>query len=221
MDCKQFRKQHLAYLDDTLPGETMAALQHHVMICRSCAAHDTLVRRSLMIARNLPECEPDRDFQKRLRERLATCRSANGRYPQGDELGLAPPRHRPSKIAALVAASMVIGVVAIRGNESIRNSHNDELSMQPVATHEMSVREIPELSQMVGPNYQPRRAVPIRASSSMLLGPSPRRGASYIAPSSSFIQAMSAGHSIWPAALTAGDVMPVQLTGIQDPFDQR
>lgn len=79
MDCQQFRTFHLAYLDDTLPGTQMADAQRHVLHCDACAAHDTLVRRSLMIARNMPAIEPTPAFQRRLRERLAACRRQHGR----------------------------------------------------------------------------------------------------------------------------------------------
>ena len=54
MDCRTFRKHHLAYLDDTLPGDVMARAQCHVLNCDACAAHDTMVRRSLMMVRSLP-----------------------------------------------------------------------------------------------------------------------------------------------------------------------
>lgn len=76
MDCRHFREQHLAYLDDTLPGDAMAEAQRHLLTCDACAAHDTRVRRSLVLVRNhLPEIEPSADFRDRLNARLATCRS--------------------------------------------------------------------------------------------------------------------------------------------------
>ncbi|HMS03034.1 MAG TPA: hypothetical protein PKE51_08665 [Gemmatimonadaceae bacterium] len=76
MDCRRFRDDHLAYLDDTLPGDVMAEAQRHLLTCDACAAVDARVRRSLVIARNhLPEVEPSADFRQRLEARLATCRS--------------------------------------------------------------------------------------------------------------------------------------------------
>lgn len=74
MDCRRFRKHHLAYLDDTLSGDMTAEAQQHILSCDACAAHDTLVRRSLMIARSMPTIEPSTEFQRKLRERLAECR---------------------------------------------------------------------------------------------------------------------------------------------------
>ncbi len=75
MDCRTFRKHHFAYLDDTLPGDAMTAAQSHIMSCDGCAAHDTLVRRSIMMVRNLPTIEPSDAFSERLQQRLARCKS--------------------------------------------------------------------------------------------------------------------------------------------------
>jgi hypothetical protein len=132
MDCKHFRKHHLAYLDDTLPGEVMTAAQHHVMVCNGCAAHDTLVRRSLMVARSLPVLEPSDAFQQRLRERLAACREerAAGSHAgthAGTRLVRRPPR--PTRTVVAVAASAVLGVLAFQALSSARPP---ALSMQPV-----------------------------------------------------------------------------------------
>jgi hypothetical protein len=74
MDCRHFREQHLAYLDDTLPGDVMREAQQHLLGCEACAAHDMRLRRSLMLAHNhLPELEPSSDFRARLDARLAEC----------------------------------------------------------------------------------------------------------------------------------------------------
>jgi hypothetical protein len=74
MDCRHFRHQHLAYLDDTLPGDVMREARQHLLACASCAAHDTRIRRSLMLAHNhLPQLEPSPDFRARLDARLAGC----------------------------------------------------------------------------------------------------------------------------------------------------
>ena len=70
MDCRSVRKHHLAYLDATLAGDQMASAQRHIMACDPCAAHDTLVRRSLMVARNLSTIEPSAAFQERLQAKL-------------------------------------------------------------------------------------------------------------------------------------------------------
>jgi hypothetical protein len=113
MDCKHFRHLHLAYLDDTLPGTQMAAAQRHVLHCDACAAHDTLVRRSLMIARSMPTIEPTAAFQRKLRERLAMCREEYG----DPRMTPIPESRRPrsTRALAVVAASAVLGALAYQG----------------------------------------------------------------------------------------------------------
>ncbi|MEO7520797.1 MAG: hypothetical protein ABIW79_03165, partial [Gemmatimonas sp.] len=122
MDCRSFRKQHLAYLDDTLSGDMMSLAQRHVLVCDGCAAHDTLVRRSLMMARSLPTIEPSSEFQERLRSRLATCR---------DEPKLVAPRTRVrnSRAVAAVAAGMALGTLAWSG---LTSEGTSVIAMQPV-----------------------------------------------------------------------------------------
>ncbi len=133
MDCKSFRKQHLAYLDDTLPGDEMSRAQHHVMLCDACAAHDTLVRRSLMVARNLPTLVPSEQFQMRLRERLAECRTeCRSERAALDAAAFAPPRlgaMRSSRMMVAVAAGAMLGAYAWNGWTDLSAP---QLSMQPV-----------------------------------------------------------------------------------------
>lgn len=194
MDCKQFRKQHLAYLDNTLSGEATTAAQHHVMVCDPCAAHDTMVRRSMMVARSLPTLSPSDEFQARLRERLATCRSADGRYPVGDELGLARPRATKALIA--VAASAVLGVIAIRSFQGDRPS---ELSMQPVIASQ--------------------RAVPMPISAALPANAGAITGApTYVTPA--LMQVMATGNPVWPAAMIIEDA-PLQLVSAHFSFEVR
>lgn len=134
MDCKQFRKHHLAYLDDTLPGEVMASAQRHVMQCDGCAAHDTLVRRSLMVARSLPTLEPSADFQQKLRARLAQCREEREAFrldASPPPLEMTPLRAsgRSSRTIVAVAASAVLGLLAY---QALQHATETPRSMQPV-----------------------------------------------------------------------------------------
>lgn len=205
MDCKQFRKQHLAYLDNTLSGEATAAAQHHVMICDPCAAHDALVRRSLMVARSLPTLEPSSEFQARLRQRLATCRSEDGRYPAGDELGL--PRHRSSKALLAVAASAMLGVFAVRAFQHDRPS---ALSMQPVIASQSSLRAPRAMSAPPPAPAVPMPVLmPVDAASAMPV---------YVTPA--LLQAMATGNPVWPAAMIVEDA-PMQLVSAHYSFEVR
>lgn len=107
MDCREFRKQHFAYLDDTLPGDTMAVAQRHVMACDSCAAHDTMVRRSLMLVRNMSVIEPSADFRKKMRARLDETRAETQR-----ERSLMAERDLKSSNRAITKQPMLLSAMA-------------------------------------------------------------------------------------------------------------
>lgn len=181
MDCKQFRKLHLAYLDDTLPGESMAGAQRHVMHCDGCAAHDTLVRRSLMVARSMPTLEPSEAFQVKLRARLTQCREerdANrldlpmGQRTHARDLMVPEMRAagRSSRTVMAVAASAVLGILVY---QAVQHATAPVLSMQPVIAS---------------------RPTPV--------SPSP-----YLTPQ--MVQAMSTGNPMYPAAMMLEDA-PMQ-----------
>ena len=70
MDCRAFRREHFAFVDDILPGVKHVAMEQHLRACQDCARHDASVRRSLLLFRNLPHIEPSRDFTSRLDARL-------------------------------------------------------------------------------------------------------------------------------------------------------
>jgi hypothetical protein len=70
MDCRTFRRLHLAFVDDTLPGADRAAMELHRGLCEDCARRDSLVRQSLLLARNVTPIEPSPDFMDRLQQRL-------------------------------------------------------------------------------------------------------------------------------------------------------
>jgi hypothetical protein len=71
MNCREFRRKHDAYIDDTLSGVDLAAMARHRSFCESCARLDTRVRRALLVAHNLPTIEPSARFGERLQLRLA------------------------------------------------------------------------------------------------------------------------------------------------------
>jgi hypothetical protein len=113
MDCRRFRAQHLAYLDDTLPGDEMARAQQHLLGCDACAAHDTLVRRSLVLARNhVIDVAPSDDFRRRLDARLAACREASDAFDDDPFLTAPSSPRRWRARATWLAMAASVGVVA-------------------------------------------------------------------------------------------------------------
>lgn len=114
MDCREFRKQHFAYLDDTLPGDEMSAAQRHVMACDSCAAHDTMVRRSLMLVRNMQVIEPSADFRQRMQARIAETRAETQRERfvlAEREARPAPRLKQPIVLSAVAAGVLMMGTM--------------------------------------------------------------------------------------------------------------
>jgi hypothetical protein len=105
MDCRAFRKLHLGYIDDTLPGIELVRMQTHLAECENCSAWDHQVRRSLMVARNhlLKDIEPSRDFQQRLAARLQAERRAR----------IATPAHLEGVIGRGQLGAMVVGLCVI------------------------------------------------------------------------------------------------------------
>lgn len=80
MDCRTFRRRHLAFLDDTLPGIEMVQMERHMQECPACAGMDAAIRRSLLLLRNLPALEPSAELQGRVLARLAN-ESRRRRFP--------------------------------------------------------------------------------------------------------------------------------------------
>jgi len=196
MDCKRFRKNHLGYLDDTLPGTEMAAAQRHLLGCEPCAAHDALVRRSLMAVRSLPTLEPSADFQAKLRARLAQCRAeqAGELGQQAESRGGRAVLHptdimlpmttagtrdaRPVRAAMAVAAGAALAVVAW---QSVRETTAPELRMAPVIASTPALPETPYVS-------------------------------------AELLQAMATGNPVWSAALVVDD-LPVTFVSTNYSFD--
>ena len=108
MDCREFHKKHVGFVDDVLPAADMRAMEWHRASCSRCSRHDTSIRRSLLLVRNLPHIEPSPDFIVRLNQRL-------------DQLGpnaradLVAPRPYPSltTFAALAAGLVAVGYMAV------------------------------------------------------------------------------------------------------------
>jgi anti-sigma factor RsiW len=75
MDCREFNQKHVAFVDDLLPGVDLVRMQRHLLECEKCAHQDTLIRRALLVVRNVPEIRPSAAFSERLQARLRTARA--------------------------------------------------------------------------------------------------------------------------------------------------
>ena len=98
MDCREFHKKHCAFIDDTLSGIELVGVQRHIAECEDCAKHDAIVRRSLLVFRNLPRIEPSADFSERLNVRLREMKDPDA----------APVFHHSRVFAATIAVSSML-----------------------------------------------------------------------------------------------------------------
>lgn len=120
MDCREFLDKHALYVDVMCSAHEEGELRAHVRGCPKCSRHDTVVRRSLLLVRNLPRIELSPDFQVRLEARL--------RLEPIPSIG-ALPSMRPS-YRAFVA--MAAGVAFVTYLAAMRRGDNREIRMAPV-----------------------------------------------------------------------------------------
>jgi len=133
MDCRAFQRNHLGFIDDTLPGVELVGMQRHLMECRGCAAHDALVRRSLLAARNLPRISPSPDFAARLEVRLAEARRRPAeRTSRGPGAGI---------FAAAAAGVIAMGYIGAATLEWVDPPRH--LAFSPVVASQPAVRIAP------------------------------------------------------------------------------
>jgi hypothetical protein len=117
MDCRRFRDQHALLVDERCSAMQENEMREHMRACADCSRLDASVRRSLLLARNLPDITPSSDFIQRLEARLR-----DGAQPM--ELR---PRYSLSAIAA-VAATLVFAAL---------------LTLELVRAHEPSAVRLP------------------------------------------------------------------------------
>lgn len=126
MDCREFGKKHLAFVDDTLSAVDTAAMRRHLHVCARCARHDTRIRRGLLLARNLPIVEPSADFMERLNARLREIGPI-------DRYAAATPFYRGFSAAAFSAVAASIMAAALLAGAVLRDDSRDaELRLPPV-----------------------------------------------------------------------------------------
>jgi hypothetical protein len=70
VSCRDFLEGHAEYLDGALPDPVAEGFDAHVRSCRGCQRYDHVLRRGLLLARNLPEIQPSAHFHERLQAEL-------------------------------------------------------------------------------------------------------------------------------------------------------
>ena len=115
MNCREFRRKHDAYVDDTLSGVEMEAMARHRRLCAQCASLDTRIRRSLLLVHNLPAIQPSATFSERLQMRLAherALKSARQADGAGTMMGLMTRHRSPFSTGTYVALAAGVAMAA-------------------------------------------------------------------------------------------------------------
>jgi anti-sigma factor RsiW len=143
MDCREFGKKHLAFVDDTLSAVDTATMRHHLHVCSRCARQDTRIRRGLLLARNLPVVQPSADFMERLNARLRELGPV-------DRYAVAAPSYRVFSATTFSSIAATIMAIALLASALLRSdSRGTELRLPPV------VASVPEPEPASAPVSNP------------------------------------------------------------------
>lgn len=144
MTCRRFRKDHAAYLDGVLPEQQRAGMLRHAAECERCAQHDTAVRRSLLVMRNLPSIQPSADFSARLYARLAETRRSGS-------FVVAAQRRQQVRVPGFATFAAVFAGVAAVGLYAFveLDEQNEVLTMAPVVATQPAPMPAPMTSPAI------------------------------------------------------------------------
>jgi len=81
LSCREFLEGHSDYLDDLLVREWVREFDQHVATCKSCERYDRVMRRGLLLARNLSDVQPSPHFHEKLQTRLMGLEDEPARRP--------------------------------------------------------------------------------------------------------------------------------------------
>jgi len=70
MDCRKFRDKHAIFVDNICSDLDALEMRSHMRFCSECDRFDTVVRRGILLVRNLPSIRPSPDFSARLSARI-------------------------------------------------------------------------------------------------------------------------------------------------------
>jgi hypothetical protein len=131
MNCREFRRKHDAYIDDTLSGIELDAMARHREECGRCAQLDTRVRRALLVAHNLPIIRPSAGFSQRLEVRLLHERALKA---AGMTLaGPAADGWRPFSVGAYTAlAAGILAAAGLAAAASVAERQPQAIRLAPV-----------------------------------------------------------------------------------------
>lgn len=160
MTCAKVDDALLEYLEETLDGETRAAVDEHVAECLRCNAILRDIGAIRVEAARLPELAPSRDLWAGISTRIEPTVVPLGRSGQ-------EPRRRWIPLAAAAAAALVIGTAGITylaTSRSLRPSVEKVAVVPKSATVEQPLPPAPVAAEVAAPATAP--APPARAEQS-------------------------------------------------------
>ena len=131
MTCREFRRKHGDFIDDTLSGVDLEGMVRHSRLCEHCSQLDTRVRRALLVARNIPAIEPSAAFAGRLQARLLAERMSRD-LPQSRRIEFLPPRRSLSPITYVAIAGAMMTVAGLAGVATATLARDDTPRLSPV-----------------------------------------------------------------------------------------
>jgi hypothetical protein len=209
MDCGTFRESHWALIDGSVSGGDLVAMQRHLQECAACSAHDTTVRRALLLFRNMPTIEPSAGFSARLHERLRDIRAQGGLAGRaGDTYRAAfrAPYRGPGvgMFAGLAAGVIAAGYLTVAASNWTPAA--GPLAMAPVVAAAPAVDPAADQATVMAnavanavANTAPSDASPDIADAGRGFG----ADAMTAFAASAFISPGSAGSPVWPATVLA------------------
>ena len=131
MDCRKFRDQHALFVDERCTALDVFEMRSHMRYCPACARHDIVVRRGLLLMRNLPSIEPSAGFRVRLDARLRESRaSARG----GVDV---------ARMARYAAIAAMLSGITLAAQRSLRPHEPSPFRMAPVVASAMALEPSP------------------------------------------------------------------------------
>jgi hypothetical protein len=222
MDCGTFRENHGALIDRSVSDADLVAMQRHLQECPACSAHDTRVRRALLLFRNMPTIEPSSDFSARLDERLRDIRTQGGFAGRaGRDTYRAPYRARYRGPGVGMFAGLAAGVIAA-GYLTVAVSNwtpaAGPLAMAPVVASAPAIDPATDQATVMA-NAVANAVANTAATDAASDIPDAGRGfgadAMTALATPAFISPGSAGSPVWPATVLAARAparfAPVQL----------
>jgi hypothetical protein len=132
MNCREFRRKHDAYVDDTLSGVEFEGMANHRRTCEQCAQLDTRIRRALLVAHNLPTIQPSAAFSERLQARLRAERLSLDLVHENEESFTTRRWYPLSANAVTAIAAGVLAAAGLAMTVSLSDSRDAVIRLAPV-----------------------------------------------------------------------------------------